>query len=412
MRRLAKSLIAGTSIAILTSAAATSQTYDSVIVSDQVQTGDIFSGQTLNVVEVTETTTAVTTATGAAFDGSADGVNLDVRANQNLQADVTADTRLDAAVSSGAVTALTTTATGVTAESNIYGGTLTGVYNQQTGPGRIYSHSHVEAPGADVGDVTASTQAIGASQGFGASYSAVGARVNQTNQADVVADGGGTYGYVDGAATFAGAATGTNVTSSGSQGSAERYIINQTNSAAMTQASQFTAHGNAYLSTTSATATGDNIHLYNEGGLLDVTSDQHNQAYVRAQTGASAYQFGSAASIAYGVGNSFLAGNLGSETVIDAVQLNDGGGVEVVADFTGAEGYDASANATAIGNAATGYVCSDCDGRLVATSQQVNNADVGASTSVTVSGYARSATGVATAVGNTATYYVSRPSAQ
>jgi len=364
------------------------------------------------VVEVTETTTAVTTATGAAFDGSADGVNLDVRANQNLQADVTADTRLDAAVSSGAVTALTTTATGVTAESNIYGGTLTGVYNQQTGPGRIYSHSHVEAPGADVGDVTASTQAIGASQGFGASYSAVGARVNQTNQTDVVADGGGTYGYVAGAATFAGAATGTNVTSSGSQGSAERYIINQTNAAAMTQASQFTAHGNAYLSTTSATATGDNIHLYNEGGLLDVTSDQHNQAYVRAQTGASAYQFGSAASIAYGVGNSFLAGNLGSETVIDAVQLNDGGGVEVVADFTGAEGYDASANATAIGNAATGYVCSDCDGRLVATSQQVNNADVGASTSVTVSGYARSATGVATAVGNTATYYVSRPSAQ
>ena len=406
-----KSLIAGTSIAILTSAAATSQTYDSVIVSDQVQTGDIFSGQTLNVVEITEATTAVTTATGAAFNGSAEGVTLDVRANQNLQANVTADTRLDAAVSSGAVTALSTTATGVTSESNIYDGTLSGVYNQQTGPGRIYSHSHVEAPGADVGDVTASTQAIGASQGFGASSSAVGARVNQTNQADVVADGGGTYGYVDGAATFVGAATGTSVTSSGGYGSAERYIINQTNSAAMTQASQFTAHGNAYLSTTSATATGDNIHLYNEGGLLDVTSDQHNQAYVRAQTGASAYQFGSAASIAYGVGNSFLAGNLGSETVIDAVQLNDGGGVEVVADFTGAEGYDASANATAIGNAATGYVCSDCDGRLVATSQQVNNADVGASTSVTVSGYARSATGVATAVGNTATYYVSRPSA-
>ena len=82
-----KSLIAGTSIAILTSAAATSQTYDSVVVSDQVQTGDIFSGQTLDVVEVTEATTAVTTATGAAFDGSADGVTLDVRANQNLQAD-------------------------------------------------------------------------------------------------------------------------------------------------------------------------------------------------------------------------------------------------------------------------------------------------------------------------------------
>ncbi|MDP2213425.1 holdfast anchor protein HfaD [Phenylobacterium sp.] len=409
MRRLAKTLIAGTSIAILTSAVATSQTYDSVIVSDQVQTGDIFAGQTLNVVEITETTTAVTTATGAAFNGSGEDVTLDIRANQNLQANVTADTRLDAAVSSGATTALTTAATGVTSESNIYGGTLTGVYNQRTGPGLIYGHSHVEAPDAEVGDVTASTQAVGASQGFGVSYSVVGARVNQTNQADVVADGGGTYRYVEGSATFVGAATGTNVTSSGAGGSGERYIINQTNSAALTQASQFTAHGSAYLSTTSATASGDNINLYNEGGLLDVTSNQHNQAYIRAQTGASAYQFGSASSISYGVGNSFLAGNFGSETIIDAVQLNDGGGVEVIADFTGAEGYDASAHATAIGNAATGYVCSDCDGRLIATSQQVNNTDVTAATSVHVTGYARSATGVATAVGNTATYYVSRP---
>lgn len=370
----------------------------------------MFSGQTLNVVEITEATTAVTTATGAAFDGSGEGVTLDVRANQNLQADVTADTRLEAAVSSGAVTSLTTAATGVTSESNIYEGTLTGVYNQQTGPGLIYGHSHIEAPDAEVGDVTASAQAVGVSQGFGVSYSVVGARVNQTNRADVVADGGGTYGYVEGAATFAGTATGTNVTSSGIGGSGERYIIDQDNQAALTQASQFTAHGNAYLSTTSATASGNNISASNEGGLLDVTSAQENQAYVRAQSQASAYQFGSAASIAYGVGNSFLAGNFGSETVIDAIQLNEGGGVEVIADFTGAEGYDASSTATAIGNAATGYACSDCQGRIVATSQQVNNSDVSATSSVTVTGYARSATGVANAVGNTASYYVSRPS--
>ena len=372
----------------------------------------MFSGQTLDVVEITEATTAVTTATGAAFDGSGEGVTLDVRANQNLQADVTADTRLDAAVSSGAVTSLTTAATGVTSESNIYEGTLTGVYNQQTGPGVIYGHSHIEAPDAEVGDVTASAQAIGVSQGFGVSYSVVGARVNQTNRADVVADGGGTYGYVEGASTFAGTATGTNVTSSGIGGSGERYIIDQDNQAGLTQASQFTAHGNAYLSTTSATASGNNISASNEGGLLDVTSAQENQAYVRAQSQGSAYQFGSAASIAYGVGNSFMAGNFGAETLIDAVQLNEGGGVEVIADFTGAEGYDASSTATAIGNAATGYACSDCQGRIVATSQQVNNADVSATGSVNVTGYARSATGVANAVGNTASYYVSRPSSQ
>jgi hypothetical protein len=411
MRRLAKILAVGPSTAILTSAAATSQTLDSVIVSDQVQTSDIFAGQTLNVVSVSDTTTSVATATGAAFDGSGEGVTLDVRANQNLQANVTADTRLDAAVHSGATTHLSTTATGVTSESNIYNGTLTGVYTQRTGPNRIYSHSHVEAPQAEAGDITASTQAIGMNQGFGVSHSVVGARVNQTNTADVVADGGGTVGHVDGAATFAGAATGANVTSSSIDGAAQRYIIGQTNAPAMVQASQFTAHGSAYLATTSATATGGSINLHNEGGLLDVTSRQTNEAYLRAQSVGSAFQFGSAASIAFGVGNSFLAGNLGSETIIDAVQLNDSGGVEVIADFTGAEGYDASANATAMGNAATGFVCNDCDGRLVATSQQVNSTDISANSSVTVTGHARSATGVANAVGNTATYFVSRPGA-
>lgn len=409
MRRPGKILIAGTWIAILPCAAATSQTLDSVIVSDQVQVDDIFAGQTLDVVEVSDATTAVTTATGAAFDGSGEDVNLDVRANQNLQANVTADTRLDAAAYSGASTVLTTAATGVTSHSNIYGGVLTGVYNQTVGPGAVYGHSHVEAPYAAAGDVTASAQATGASQGFGVSYGSVGARVNQTVQADVIADGGGVYGAVEGQAVFAGQAAGANVTSSAVGGSGERYIINQTNSAERTQAGQFTAFGSAYMATTSATATGTNVNAYNEGGLLDVTSNQTNTAYLRAQSGSSAYQFGSASSVAYGVGNSFLGGNLGAQTIIDAVQLNDGGGVEVVADFTGAEGYDATASASAIGNAATGYVCSDCEGQLLATSQQVNNVGVSASSSVTVTGYGRTATGTATAVGNTATYYVSRP---
>ena len=410
MRRPAKILTAGILVAILPCAAATSQTLDSVIVSDQVQVDDIFSGQSLDVVEVTETTTATTTATGNAFQGSGEGVTLDVRANQNLQADVTADTRLDAAVYSGQTTVLSTAATGNTGDSNIYGGVLTGVYNQTTGPGTIYGHSHVEAPDAEAGDVSASVQASGNSQGFGVSYGAVGALVNQTNEADVVADGGGTYGYVTGDATFAGAAAGNNVTSTAVGAAGERYVINQTNSAGLTQASQFTAFGNGYLTTTSSTATGNNIAATNEGGLLDVTTTQENQAYVRAQTESSGYQFGAGVSLAYGVGNSLLAGNYGPETVIDAVQLNDGGGVEVIAGYTGAEGYDASASATAIGNAATGYACSDCDGRITATSQQVNNVDVGATANVTVTGYARSATGVANAVGNTATYYVSQPS--
>ena len=99
-------------------------------------------------------------------------------------------------------------------------------------------------------------------------------------------------------------------------------------------------------------------------------------------------------------------------SVVCSSDLNEGSSVGVIADFTGAEDYDASSTATAISNAATGYACGNCQGRIVATSQQVNNSDVSATSSVNVTGYARSTTGVANAVGNTASYYVSRPSGQ
>ena len=76
-------------------------------------------------------------------------------------------------------------------------------------------------------------------------------------------------------------------------------------------------------------------------------------------------------------------------------------------------GYDLSSNATAMGNAVTGYACSSCGGVMNVTSSQSNTADVGASAGIPYGGVAgaiRSATSTATAVGNTATFYVSKPS--
>jgi len=409
MRRRAKILLAGTLVAILPCGAATSQTAPDFVLNDQVQVGDVFANQTLDVVEVTESTTGTTTSTGNAYTGSTDGRNVDIRSNQTLQGAVTADTRLNAASNAGVAVNLATTATGNTGDSNAAGAAaMTGVFTQNTGAVAIYGHSHIEAPNATAGDVTSSTQAIGNSQGFGISYAASGVRVNQTNNATVTADGGGVIGETTGSTVIAGAAAANNVTNSGALSAAERMIVTQRNNAALTQASQFTAFGSSYLATTSATATGNNISATNQGPLLDVTADQNNQAYVRAQAENSSYLYSAPQVSAYGVGNSVLAGDLNGQLVLDNAQVNDGGGIESVASFTGGQGYDPTVSSTAVGNAATGYACGDCGGMSI-ESRQVNNVDVGATSTTTITGYARRVNGVATAVGNTATYYVNRP---
>lgn len=362
----------------------------------------------MDVFEVTDATTGSSTATGNAFSVSQDTGSLDVRSNQNLQANVSADMALNVEVNSGHSTVLTTAATGNTGDAGIFNGVHTGVYNQTTGAVNVTGHSHIEAPNGETADLSSSVQSIGNSQGIGTSYATAGVRVNQTNEATVTTDGGGVYGALYGTGTFSAATSANNVTAGGI-GAAERMIINQRNNAGLTQAAQFTAFGQAYVAATSATATGNNISAGNEGPLLDITTDQANQAYVRAQAESSAAAFGSGSAIAYGVGNTTLAGNFGEEVVIDNTQLNDGGGVESIASFTGGDGYDGSGSSTAIGNAATGYACSDCGGRMSVSNRQVNNTEVGSTTNVTLTGTVRSATGVATAIGNTASYYVSRP---
>lgn len=361
------------------------------------------------MVEVLESTTAVTTATGNAYAFGTDGANADVRSNQTLQGDVSADTRLDVGLYGGPSTSLTTAATGNTGDASVSGAaSMTGVFTQNTGPVTIYGHSHIEVPDAEMGDVNATVQAIGNSQGFAPSYASTGVRVNQTNTAEVSSDGGGVIGHTTGTSVFAATTTANNVTSTGSMSAAERMIVNQRNASGVTQAAQFTAFGNSYLATTAATASGNNVSTVNDGPLLDLTNSQTNEAYTRAQAENSSYLFSNTHVSAYALGNSVLAGDLNGELVLDNTQVNDGGGVESVAAFTGSQGYDATVSSTAMGNAATGYACGQCSGMDV-ESRQTNNVDVGASSTVTVNGYARSVNGVATAVGNTATYYMTRP---
>jgi hypothetical protein len=406
MRRPAKILLAGTLAATLPCAAATSQTLPASVLNEQYQSGDVFADQTLDVEVVEEGLAASTVATGNSADFTVEGADLDVRSDQTLDGDVGARTELNVTGYAGDQASVTTAATGNTGDAGVYDGTLTSRSAQLTAGGVISAIANAEV--ANAGDFVSNSQAVGNSQGLWQSGGAIGARASQTNLAAVEAVNEGRFGYVWGQSDFVSSAVANNVTLSGG-GSGQRIITDQSNQGERVEANASAFYGNVYISNTQATATGNNVTASEQSPVLDLTSRQQNMAYLRAEAASSGDRYGAGTAAAYGVGNSLVAGNVGQEVQIDSSQLNDGGGVDAYAEYTGGDGYDATGTATAIGNAATGYACSDCVTGMSVANRQTNNGDVNAESRVTVRN-GRSVTGVATAVGNTASYYVSRPS--
>jgi len=398
-------MIAAIPMCAMLAGVATSQTAPSQGLNDQLNVGGLFADQTLNVVTADEGVSATTTAGGNTFGMTVDGADGGLTSNQVNQGAISAHGVVNVSGSMGASSNITSTAVGNSGTATAAAGTLSG-FMVQTNSGAVVARSQIEGETAQAGDVTESSLAAGNSQGLVLVNGAMGARVSQNNQADVAADGGAILHYVSGTAVVAGTAAGNNIDLAGANPSAARVITDQNNGAANVMATKFAAYGNSYLTATGATASGNNLNAANEGTLLDVASHQYNTAYVRAQAEESSYEFGGAQASAYGVGNSVMAGNYGPGLVLDNTQVNDGGGVEVIASFSGDSGYDAGSSATAIGNAVTGYVCNQCSGTMTATNSQSNHVDVSARSTISLTGNARSIAGVSTATGNNASFSV------
>lgn len=393
---------------LLCAGAATSQ---STVNSSQVQLGDIFASQTLDVVTNSSDTTAVTTATGNTLTGSVVSGGVDIQSNQSTAGAVQAQTTINVANDAGPSLSSTTAATGNTGDAGISGGgTLSGSFTQTTSGGPITGQSDIVGADAQTVDAGQTTQAIGNSQGFGATDSTTTATVSQTNGVDTTSTAQTVYGYVADQGSFSSAAVGNNVTTVGVGNSTQTLGVTQSQTGALVQGAQFTNLGNSQDTNTSATATANNFNGTNEQGAFTVGVDQSNDAYVRAQGVETSYQFGGATVSAYGVGNSTFAGNSGASINLTNTQVNGVGGIESVASFTGDNGYDAFVSSTAMGNAATGYACSTCGGVMTVHNTQTNNGDASATATTSITTSARAVRGTATAVGNNASFYVSQPS--
>ncbi|MFZ5668742.1 MAG: holdfast anchor protein HfaD [Pseudomonadota bacterium] len=410
----AKTPIAGTIVAIpmlaVLCGAATSQAQTpSEVLNNQVQAGDVLSSQTLDVVEVDEGVSAETAATGNTLVGSVDGADLSVISNQTMVGATLATTTVEVTTGMGATSQINTTAIANGVEAGATQGTMTGVYTQiSTYAPQVTARGMLEASTASAGDIGLATTAAANSISLGLTNGSAGVLANQTTAADVLADGGAIVQYVSGTADVSGMASGNAFSLVGTDTSAARAVVYQSNTGDLTQASQFTAYGSVQTAATSATASGNVAAGEIEGPLLDLDVTQFNQTYVRAQAEGTAYEFGEGAATAFAVGNSTSAGVLGDAVVLENVQLNTGGGVEAIASFTGSDGYDGYARATAVGNDATAYSCAACTGTMAVGNRQTNEADVGA-TATTSIGSGRLVNSSSVAVGNNASFYVTRP---
>lgn len=391
------------------SGAATSQTLSpSPVLNNQINLGEIFSEQTLNVQTVSDGVTASTTAQANGVSVGVTNADASITSNQTNQGSVYGHTVVDVGVNAGASSAVRSTAVGNSGAFSASNGTIS-AFAVQTNSAEVTARGQVEAPTAEAKDLTVSTLAMGNSQGVNLDNGSAGARISQSTTANVLADGGAIVQHASGTSAVTATTAGNNINISGANQSAVRAITDQANTAQVTQASKFTAYGNSYLSATTATATGNNLAVQNEGPLADVKSNQWNTSYVRGQAEGTSYLFGAAQTSAYAAGNSSQVNNVGPELVLDNLQTNTGGGVEATASFSGQDGYDAVTTATAMGNAVTGYACSKCSGRMTVTNTQSNSADIGASSSTTIASGGRQVTGVSTAIGNNASFNVSSP---
>ena len=379
----------------------------------QVDLGDVTASQpALNVTVATDSTTATTVASGNTDTNSTVNGSLDVQSTQVVGANVAASTTVNVASDAGAQTTLTTSATGNEIDAGSFegGGPLTGTLNQTAGPVQIRADSTFNGTNAQTGNGSMSVQAIGNTAGVTVQDTSANVTINQTSTAQTEADGAATLLYTPGTVTASAVAVSNDMSAVGTGNASQSLNVTQSMSGPLTQATQSFNVGNGQTVITSASASSNNISISNENGPLNVVDNQTNTSFTFAQAVGSSFEFGTGQTIASGVGNSVLAGNAGQQMSIDNTQSNVGNGTVVNASFNGNNGFDASSSATAMGNAVTGFACSDCGGVVNVSNNQTNTAQVAATSTLGVTGPNRSVNGTAIAVGNNATFYVSKPS--
>lgn len=396
--------------AAATEAAARNPPQDGTIVlNQQLQLGDVFAGQTLNVVDSGDQVTVQGSALGNSASGAVYNGSIIIQSDQTMQGDAVATTDITLSGDTDGVVNATTQAGGNYLAASAYGANLTLDATQTTDNGLISattevgdSNARLHAGGAVGASAISNTVAV-----YGQT-SLVSGTINQSSSALVRSFGRIESQYIPAEASVTSQAIVNAVAVNSDNSSGQDLSIAQRSFGSFIESEASANAGNAWDLAARARATANQALLYNEGGAVVTASDQRNSSFVRASALTTAYDYGRAEAYARGAANDLTVGNNDIYVEIDNTQFNTGG-VDVAATFSGTNGYDVSVGADAVGNSVTGYACSQCDGYLEAANTQTNTGNVSAIANTTVAGSNRSVITGANAVGNAASFYVSRP---
>ncbi len=380
-----------------------------IVLNQQLQLGDVFAGQTLNVVDSQDQVTVETSAQGNSASGAVYNGSITVQSDQTMQGDAVATTDITLGGDTWGAVNATTQAGGNYLAVSAYDATLTLDATQTTDDGFISATTEVGDSNARLhAGAAVGASAISNTVAVYGQTSVVEGTIDQVSSAIVRSFGRIESQYIPAEASVTSQAIANAIAVNSDNTSGQDLGIAQRSIGSFIEAEASANSGNAWDLAARARATANQAVLFNEGGSVVNESDQRNSSFVRASALTTAYDYGRAEAYARGAANELSVGNNDIYIQIDNTQFNTGG-VDVVATFSGTNGYDVSVGADAVGNSVTGYACSECEGYLEAGNTQTNTGDVSAIANTTVAGSNRSVITGANAVGNAASFYVSRP---
>lgn len=372
----------------------------STALNGQLQWGDVIS--TVDVVSRNgaQTVSSVATSTGNAVSGANLSGDLEAQSEQTMSGATFATAIVDANnVGEAAVIA---TAQGNTAQAQTENGNLLLDAAQISDGGDVLARARAIVANSQTLSTTSTSAGNNTATDADHGDLTVQLRQDASNSSYAITD-------VDACCTgttVAGSSSVTNIYGSSSTTSTVDAKYEQNSTGAESRATTDVYQYRAYDVTAASTAAANSATINNEWGYTAIRGRQTSSTDVAADTRLTVGTWSGVAVVsAYGVGNTTLATNIGSDMVIDIAQMNTGG-VDANAQFadSSSDGGQVLVSSTAVGNGFTGYVCSQCgDAALSGTISQTNGGNITSTGTISTNG-AGAIIGSASAIGNSATF--------
>jgi len=266
-----------------------------IVLNQQLQLGDVFAGQTLNVVDSQDQVTVETSAQGNSASGAVYNGSITVQSDQTMQGDAVATTDITLGGDTYGVVNATTQAGGNYLAVSAYDASLTLDAAQTTDNGLISATTEVGDSNARLhAGAAVGASAISNTVAVYGQTSVVSGTIDQASSAIVRSFGRIESQYIPAEASVTSQAIANAIAVNSDNTSGQDLSIAQRSFGSFIEAEASATSGNAWDLAARARATANQAVLYNEGGSVVNASDQRNSSFVRASALTTAYDYGRA----------------------------------------------------------------------------------------------------------------------